>query len=136
MSRSEPQLVMRRARQDDLAVIVRMLADDALGSKRERFAIPLAEAYLRAFEAIDADPNNELIIASREDGFVGVLQLTFIPSLTYMGQALLRWAIERARSRGCRIVQLTTDKARRDARRVYERLVLVASHEGLKLHLS
>ncbi|MND02080.1 aminoalkylphosphonic acid N-acetyltransferase [compost metagenome] len=52
-----------------------------------------------------------------------------------IGKALLRWAIARARERGCRFVQLTTDKSRVDARRFYEALGFVASHEGMKLHL-
>jgi GNAT superfamily N-acetyltransferase len=87
---------------------------------------------------------------------VGVLQLTCIPSLTYqggwraliegvrvdsgersqgLGKTLFEWAIARARERGCHMVQLTTDKARPDAKRFYESLGFVASHEGLKLHL-
>jgi GNAT superfamily N-acetyltransferase len=87
---------------------------------------------------------------------VGVLQLTYIPSLTYqggwraliegvrvdsgersqgLGKTLFEWAIARAREHGCHMVQLTTDKARPDAKRFYESLGFVASHEGLKLHL-
>jgi GNAT superfamily N-acetyltransferase len=87
---------------------------------------------------------------------VGVLQLTFIPSITYrggwraliegvrvaaairsggVGRQLVEWAIARARERGCHVVQLTSDKSRVDAIRFYERLGFVASHEGLKLSL-
>src|SRR5262249_60272459 len=60
-------------------------ADEPLGAKRERFAEPLPEAYPRAFRAIDADANNELVVAVQEERIVGVLQLTFIPYLTYQG---------------------------------------------------
>jgi GNAT superfamily N-acetyltransferase len=49
---------------------------------------------------------------------------------------MLQWAIERARQRGCLMVQLTSDKSRTDAIRFYEGLGFVASHEGMKLHLS
>ena len=87
---------------------------------------------------------------------VGVLQLTFIPGITYrggwraliegvriaaelrssgVGKRLFERAIDRARERGCHVVQLTSDKSRADAIRFYERLGFVASHEGLKLHL-
>lgn len=52
-----------------------------------------------------------------------------------IGQALLEWVILRARERGCGLGQLTTDKARPDAKRFYERLGFVASHEGMKLRL-
>jgi len=146
----------REARPGDVPAIVRLLADDPLGAKRERFEAPLPESYLRAFEAIDADPNNELVVACQEEEVVGVLQLTFIPYLTYqggwralieavridskhrshgLGKAMFQWAIERSRERGCHLVQLTTDKSRPDAKRFYESLGFAASHEGMKLHL-
>lgn len=149
-------LEFRRATRDDLSAIVRLLADDVLGASRERYETPLPPSYLRAFEAIDADPNNELVVACLEGEVAGVLQLTFIPYLAYqggwralveavrvdsrrrsqgLGKALFEWAIERARARGCYMVQLTTDKSRADAKRFYETLGFVASHEGMKLHL-
>ena len=87
---------------------------------------------------------------------VGTLQLTVLPSLSRggalrsqveavrvagsqrgkgLGEALLLWAVEESRARGCSLVQLTTDKQRTDAHRFYERLGFVASHEGMKLLL-
>jgi GNAT superfamily N-acetyltransferase len=149
-------IAFRRAKHHDLPAIVRLLADDPLGAKRERYETPLPQAYERAFEAIDADPNNELVVACLEDEVVGVLQLTFIPYLTYqggwralieavridsrhrsrgLGKRMFEWAIERSRDRGCHLVQLTTDKARPDAKRFYDSLGFVASHEGMKLQL-
>jgi GNAT superfamily N-acetyltransferase len=153
---TEAPLSFRRARPDDVPAIVRMLADDPLGAKRERYETPLPDSYVEAFRAIDRDANNELVVACQDGGVVGVLQLTFIPYLTYqggwraliegvrvdsrarsqgLGKALLEWAIARARERGCVMVQLTTDKTRADAKRFYEGLGFVASHEGMKLHL-
>lgn len=149
-------LAFRSARSDDLSAIVAMLADDALGTTRERFEEPLPEAYLRAFEAIDRDPNQDLIVAEHAGRVGGVLQLTFIASLTWqgstraliegvriasglrgmgIGEALVREAIGRARARGCAIVQLTTDRSRTDAHRFYERLGFRPTHVGMKLHL-
>lgn len=146
----------RIATVDDLYKIVEMLADDELGRMRERFETPLPDSYVRAFEAIDSDPNNELIVSCLEEEIVGVLQLTFTPYLTHqgswratiegvrtassvrgegMGSQLIRWAIERAKERGCHMVQLTTDKKRADALRFYERLDFTATHEGLKMKL-
>ncbi|MEZ4660254.1 MAG: GNAT family N-acetyltransferase [Caldilineaceae bacterium] len=150
------ELLFRQATADDLPAIVAMLADDALGAAREDSSLPLAAGYLSAFAAIDADPNNELIVACLGETIVGVLQLTFIPYLTYkgswraliegvrvaksyrsqgVGKRLFVWAIERAKERNCRIVQLTTDKARVDAKRFYENLGFQATHEEMKLHL-
>jgi len=154
---TDAPLSFRRARSADVPDIARMLADDPLGATRERDVTPLPESYARAFRAIDSDPNNELVVADQDGRVVGVLQLTFIPSLTYqggwraliegvrvdarvrshgLGRALFEWAIARARERGCHVVQLTTDKARPDARRFYEALGFVASHEGMKLSLT
>lgn len=146
----------RPAERSDVPHIVRMLADDPLGSQRERYEIPLPESYLIAFDAIDKDPNNELVVACRAGEVLGVLQITFVPSLTYqagwramiegvrvdagvrssgLGKAMIEWAVQRARERGCHLVQLTTDKSRSDAKRFYEGLGFVATHEGMKLHL-
>jgi GNAT superfamily N-acetyltransferase len=146
----------RKATAEDLPAIVRMLADDKLGAKRERYESPLPESYRRAFEAIDADPSHELVVACVDGEVSGVLQLTFLQYLTHqggqralieavrvdsarrsqgVGKAMFEWAIERARQRGCHMVQLTTDKSRPDAKRFYESLGFVASHEGMKLAL-
>jgi len=153
---SEAAVAFRPARPDDLPAIVHLLADDPLGARRERDEAPLPPSYAEAFRAIDADPNNELVVACRGEAVVGVLQLTFMPSITYqggwraqiegvrvradersrgLGRALFEWAIARARERGCHLLQLTTDKSRPDARRFYEGLGFVASHEGMKLSL-
>jgi GNAT superfamily N-acetyltransferase len=121
-------------------MIVKLLADDPLGARRENYAEPLPQSYYDACAAIDADPPQELMVVESSVGAViGVLQLTFIPYLTYraggIGRRLFEWALKRARARGCHRVQLTSDKARPDAIRFCEALGFVASHEGMKLHL-
>ena len=147
---------MRRAQPADLPKIVELLANDPIGRLRERFADPLPAAYRRTFEAIDRDPNQLLAACCRCSEVIGVLQITFLPYLTYqggwraliegvrtaaevrsrgVGRFMFEWAIAQARSRGCHLVQLTTDKARPDAMRFYTALGFTASHEGMKLHL-
>ena len=134
-----------------------MLADDELGATRERPEAPLPSSYMAAFEAIAKDPNNELVVAEVAGvAPAAVLQLSFTPYITHqggwratiegvrvdrehrgsgLGRELVTWAIERARSRACHLVQLTTDKERHAAKRFYEGLGFVASHEGMKLKL-
>lgn len=147
---------IRPARRDDVGRIVELLVDDDLGATRERFADPLPESYLAAFDAIERDPNQELMVMELDGIVVGTLQLTIIPYLTYqgrrrgmieavrihrqhrgagLGDRLIRWAIQRARDRECHVVQLTTDKRRPEALRFYEQLGFAPSHEGMKLHL-
>ena len=147
--------IIRPAQRRDLEQIVALLADDPLGSDRECAQTPLDQGYIDAFGSIDLDPNHELAVLQVDGTVAGVLQISFIPSMTYRGgwraqiegvrvgpslrgrgygTKLFRWSIDRARARGCRMVQLTTDKTRPDALRFYESLGFRASHEGLKLH--
>lgn len=146
--------IIRRARREDIGAIVRMLADDQLGATRDDPHD--LEPYLRAFEQIDADPNQLLVVVISDDVPVGTLQLTIIPGLARrgalrgqveavrvhadhrgsgLGADLMRWAIDESRRRGCALVQLTSDVSRTDAHRFYERLGFVASHTGFKLKL-
>jgi GNAT superfamily N-acetyltransferase len=150
------EILLRVAQRDDLTSIVALLADDILGSVRETLAVDVPAAYVRAFDDIALDPRNELIVGDDSGSVVAVLQLTYIPGLTHqgaeraqiegvrvaashrgqdVGHALFAWAIERARARGCRIVQLTTDKRRPDAQRFYRSLGFKPTHEGMKLRL-
>ncbi|HZH89684.1 MAG TPA: GNAT family N-acetyltransferase [Pyrinomonadaceae bacterium] len=147
---------IRGATRDDVPEIVRLLADDPLGSRRENYQNPLPQSYYAAFDEINRDPHNQLVIAEVGSVVVGTLQLTFIPYLTYqggkraqieavrvdrqyrsygIGGKLFEWAIIRAREEQCHMVQLTTNNTRSDAHRFYERLGFVASHSGMKLEL-
>lgn len=146
----------RRAAAADLPAIIALLADDVLGSTREDTTVPPQPCYVMAFEAIDRDPLQHLAVAERDGRIVGCLQLTFIPGLSHrgrwrgqiesvriaadargtgLGRVMFEWAIAQCREHGCGVVQLTTDKQRTDARRFYESLGFVASHEGMKLDL-
>jgi ribosomal protein S18 acetylase RimI-like enzyme len=146
----------RPATRADLSSIVRMLADDDLGSQRERVESPLPDSYSSAFEQINTDPNHELIVAESNGEVIGTLHLMFLPSVSFqgglraqiesvridkrfqsrgIGSELMQWAMERARQRGAHVVQLTTHKSRVHAHRFYERLGFKGSHLGMKMSL-
>ena len=148
------KMLIRKAAEEDLPFIVKLLANDPLGKKREYYQDPLPESYLKAFSEINADKNNFLAVMEDNGVIIGTLQLTFIPYLTYkggkraliegvridesyrgkgIGKQLIEWAIEKSRQLGCHMVQLTTDKKRPDALEFYKKLGFIASHEGLKL---
>lgn len=150
------ELIYREARENDIAILVEMLADDELGQAREDPSSPLNQRYTDAFQAIANDPNNELTVVESNGAIVGMLQLTFIPYLTHtgswrcliegvrisralrgkgLGSKFIRWAISRAKQRQCSLVQLTSDKQRPDALRFYESHGFIASHEGFKLKI-
>jgi GNAT superfamily N-acetyltransferase len=149
------EFVVRRAVADDVAAIVALIAADQIGQDRDGGDLA---PYTEAFSAIDADPAQLLVVVTDASGaVVGTLQLTFIPGLARrgalraqieavrisqqlrgqgIGGELLAWATQEAHRRGCGLVQLTSDKRRHEAHRLYGRLGFVASHEGFKLRLA
>lgn len=151
------RVLLRRAEVADLPAIVALLAADQLGASRDGAdGTDGIAPYERAFAAIDADPAHLLVVGTRGQDTVATLQLSVLPGLARrgasrmqieavrvrsdlrglgLGEALLRWSVERARVQGCALVQLTSDKARTEAHRFYGRLGFVASHEGFKLSL-
>ncbi len=79
-------VTIRRARRDDVGFIVKMLADDRLGSARERIEDPLPASYFKAFETLDRAPNIQLVVAEDGEGsIVGCLQLCILPGLSSQG---------------------------------------------------
>jgi ribosomal protein S18 acetylase RimI-like enzyme len=144
---------VRPARSSDVAAIVAMLADDALGRGRERIEDPLPPSYVQAFERVERDPNIQLVVAEGEGGaVVGCLQLCILPGLSSqgasraliedvrvaslhrsrgIGEQLVQWAVAEAQGQGCRLVELLTHNTRVDAQRFYKRLGFAASHVGM-----
>jgi len=156
VSPAPSRLQFRRARREDVPAIVALLADDAIGAAREGLGDIFPDAYWQAFASIDADPHELLTVIDDGGTILGTLQITFVRSLSRrgseraiieavrvrsdrrgqgLGRQFVNWAIERARERGCKIVQLTTDKRRTDAHRFYVSLGFAATHEGMKLEL-
>jgi ribosomal protein S18 acetylase RimI-like enzyme len=151
-------LLRRRATRADLPRLLELLVDDEFGRARDT---PAGDdpAYAQAFAAIEADPNQLLLVGALQEpapDVVAMLQLTFIPGLSrhgawraniesvrvanhLRGRGIGAWligeALQIARERGARFAQLTSDKRHTDAHRFYARLGFYASHEGFKLAL-
>ncbi|GAC1353342.1 MAG: GNAT family N-acetyltransferase [Polyangiales bacterium] len=148
---------IRRAEKRDLPTVVRLFATPDDGNKKDENAgEPLNECYYRAFDSIENDPNNMLMVAEVDARVVGAFQFTVIQYVANrggrvgwienvivdssmrgrgIGQAMMRWAIAEAQRRDCFRVQLTSNKVRKRAHVFYQRLGFVASHEGMKLVL-
>jgi ribosomal protein S18 acetylase RimI-like enzyme len=147
-------VAIRRACREDVGIIVAMLADDPLGSARERIEQPLPESYFRAFEALEHNPNIRLVVAEQSGVVVGCLQLCILPGLSSqgasraliedvrvasnnrsrgVGEQLVQWAMTEARGAGCRLVELLTHNTRTDAQRFYKRLGFQPSHVGMTI---
>lgn len=146
-------MVFRRALEADLGNVIGLLNDDQFGQARNPLFSDAPSEYQSAFARLADNPDNGEIVAVRGDRIIGCYQLTFIRGLSHrgaeraqiesvriagdlrgggLGKLLMEDALERARLRGCFMVQLTTDLRREHTRRFYERLGFVASHHGMK----
>ena len=149
-------LCIREAQEHDIPSIVALLAADALGGHGDTTAPDALPDYVAAFRQIAASPNDTLYVAELDGAVVGTFQTTMITSLLArgsksltieavhtsaemrgkgIGAAMMRFAIEQARGAGARLVQLSSNNARSDAHRFYERLGFVRSHAGFKMKL-
>ena len=153
---SASEIEYRDATRTDLPAIIAMLADDTLGQSREDASDPPNAKYVAAFDALETDANQRLIVVEQSGSIIGCFQISFIPGLSRLGmwrgqiesvriassyrgkglgRQMMEWAIAACGDRGCELVQLTSDKTRTDAHRFYDSLGFVASHDGYKLSL-
>lgn len=137
------QLKFRKATFDDLSTIVQLLADDDLGKHREKIGDKLDQRYEQAFTRIDNDPNQHLMVILADNEIVATCHLTLMPSLTYIGstrmqieaarisseyrrQKIGEWmmhqALQFAKENQVKIVQLTPNKLRPEAKQFYKRI--------------
>ena len=147
------QPVFRPAGRADVSAVIALLADDMLGQGRES-ADPAR--YLAAFDAMQAEGANHLIVGTIGTDIVACYQITFISGLSLsaarraqiegvrvaasrrgegIGEALIRDAETRARAARCTLIQFTTNRSRTEAHRFYDRLGFTASHIGYKKSL-
>lgn len=153
---STDRIQIRRAIKDDVEPIVRLVnAGGPDGKARQNLPSVLPDAYFDAFETIDTDPHQLLMVAEHDGTVVGTFHLSFLTYLAAAGKPdaqieaihvaadwrgqgigtqMLQWAIAEATRRQCRRVQFTTDKRRTEAHRLYLRLGFQFSHEGAKLY--
>ncbi|MDQ3627448.1 MAG: GNAT family N-acetyltransferase [Actinomycetota bacterium] len=142
---------MRAAVVDDLAAVLRLLAEDVIREREE--PVEVTRRQRDALVELVADPR-ETLLAGEEDGeLVATAQVSWLRHLIYdgglvaqvesvrvrsdlrgqgLGERLMADVEWRARERGCARLQLTTNAARTDAQRFYERLGFRASHVGMK----
>jgi GNAT superfamily N-acetyltransferase len=149
-------IIIRRAREADLPELIGLFAGDEIGGHGDTTDESAFEDYLRAFHVIDHSQNEQLFVAEKAGEVVGTFQILFNRTLTGRGSVsmileavqtrtdmrgqgigakMIEYALEEARRRDCRLVQLTSNVARTDAHRFYERLGFAKSHAGFKMKL-
>ncbi|AUH34607.1 GNAT family N-acetyltransferase [Paracoccus tegillarcae] len=143
-------VMFRPARRDDVPAVIDLLADDVLGKARESRD---PQPYFAAFDQMQREGANHLIVAGVGGLLVACYQITFISGLSLtatrraqiegvrvaashrnqgLGQALIADAEIRARAAGCGLLQFTTNRSRENAHRFYARMGFTPSHIGYK----
>jgi GNAT superfamily N-acetyltransferase len=149
----DANVVVREAIEEDLLRIVQLFGYGSLVEGKED---PTDLAPYRAALAEIARGPGAVLVAEIDGQVVGVCQLVVFRHLQTrgglcaemesmhvhpdhrghgIGGTLLRAAVQQARQLGCYRVQLTSNNARPEAHRFYERLGFEPSHRGFKLNL-
>lgn len=147
---------IRRAKREDVAALVDLYQQLSLDEAREDSGPSLPAAYGDAFEQVDADPRQHLLVAELDGRIVGSLVLIVVPNLSHrgtpwaeienmvvdedargngIGESLVNAAIETARAAGCYKLTLTSNLRRTDAHRFYERLGFESTHRAFRMDL-
>ena len=150
-------VTIRQAREEDVAAIVAILASDDIGGHGDTTDEAARADYLQAFHTLQRTPHETLYVAERDGEIVGTFQTLLTTTLTGrgatsmiveavqtrpdmrgrgIGAQMIGFCIEEARRLGLRQVQLTSNAARTDAHRFYERLGFAKSHLGFKYKLN
>lgn len=143
-------MLWREATRSDVADVVALLADDALGATRE---LGDMTTYLAAFDAMQTEGHNHLIVGEQAGVVIATYQLTLITGLSLrasrraqveavrvavelrglgIGGLLMADAEARARAAGCRLMQLTSNRERPRAHSFYAGLGYQPTHFGFK----
>ncbi|WP_137133052.1 GNAT family N-acetyltransferase [Rhizobium sp. FY34] len=153
---TQGSVIIRKAKEEDLPQLIHLFAQDTVSAHGDTTEPEALEDYLRAFHAIDQAPQEQLFVAEQGGEILATYQMTFLRTLRGrgamdaqveavhtradmrgkgIGAALMAHAQQEARRRDCRLLQLTSNAARTEAHRFYEREGFTRSHVGFKMRL-
>ena len=156
MNDTVENLLIRLAREDDVPALAAMFAADDIGGHGDTADLSALPDYLAAFHAITASPNETLYVAELDGEVIGTFQTALLTKLVGrgalsmvieavqtrgdmrgrgIGAIMIGQCIEDARRLGVKTVQLTSNMARLDAHRFYERLGFEKRHFGFSMKL-
>lgn len=149
-------LVIREAQRADVPAIVALFAGDAVGGHGDSADPSALPDYVAAFDRIEESPADRLFVAVLDGAVVGTFQTTLTPMMSGRGRlvltvegvqtradrrglgigaAMMRHAVALGRETGAGLVQLSSNAARTEAHRFYERLGFARSHVAFKMKL-
>ncbi|EHJ99657.1 MULTISPECIES: GNAT family N-acetyltransferase [Rhizobium/Agrobacterium group] len=149
-------LVIRAARQEDVPALAAIYAADEIGGHGDTTDESALPDYLAAFRDIEASPTETLYVAELDGEIVGTFQTAILTKLIGrgaksmvieavqtrpdmrgrgIGAVMINYCLDEARAKGMKAVQLTSNVARLDAHRFYERLGFEKRHFGFRMKL-
>ncbi|EGP57255.1 GNAT family N-acetyltransferase [Agrobacterium tumefaciens] len=156
MNTTLQKLIIRTAREDDLPALAAIFAADEIGGHGDTADESAQPDYLAAFRAIEASPSETLYVAELDGEVVGTFQTAILTKLVGrgaksmvieavqtrsdmrgrgIGAVMINYCLEEARRQGMNSAQLTSNMARLDAHRFYERLGFEKRHLGFRMKL-
>ncbi|WP_019565500.1 GNAT family N-acetyltransferase [Agrobacterium sp. 10MFCol1.1] len=149
-------LIIRTARQEDVPALAAIYAADEIGGHGDTADESALPDYLAAFRDIEASPTETLYVAELDGEIVGTFQTAILTKLIGrgaksmvieavqtrpdmrgrgIGAVMINYCLDEARASGMKAVQLTSNVARLDAHRFYERLGFEKRHFGFRMKL-
>ena len=156
MNATLQKLIIRTARAEDVPAIAALFAADEIGGHGDTTDEAALPDYLAAFRAIEASPTETLYVAELDGEVVGTFQTAILTKLVGrgarsmlieavqtrsdmrgrgIGAVMINHCLEEARRQGLNAAQLTSNMARLEAHRFYERLGFEKRHLGFRMKL-
>ncbi|MGQ8634497.1 GNAT family N-acetyltransferase [Agrobacterium sp. DKPNP3] len=156
MNATLENLIIRTAREDDLPALAAIFAADEIGGHGDTADESARPDYLAAFRAIEASPSETLYVAELDGEVVGTFQTAILTKLVGrgaksmvieavqtradmrgrgIGAVMINYCLDEARRQGLKAAHLTSNMARLDAHRFYERLGFEKRHLGFRMTL-
>ena len=147
--------MIRKAKIPDLDQVIHLLYDDGLGRDRESISNKYKQKYLSVFSELLESKYFDIFVMEKNNQIIGFYQIMYLPHVSLkgakrgqiesvricsnfrrggLGTKLMKHAIKVARDKGCSIIQLTSNKKRKEIGKFYKNLGFSPTHDGYKFY--
>ena len=147
--------MIRKAKIPDLDQVIHLLYDDGLGRDRESISNKYKQKYLSVFSELLESKYFDIFVMEINNVIIGFYQIMYLPHISFkgskrgqveslrirsdsrrrgIGTKLMKHAIEVAGDNGCSILQLTSNRKRKEIGKFYKNLGFSLTHDGYKFY--
>ena len=148
-------MLIRKAEIKDLDQVIHLLYDDGLGRDRESISNKYKQKYLSVFSELLESKYFDIFVMEINNEIIGFYQIMYLPHISFKGSKrgqvesvrirsdfrrngfgtkLMQHAMEVAKKNGCSILQLTSNKKRKETDKFYKKLGFDPTHLGYKFY--